>query len=94
MGSFDRNSLDRNCVFSVDRNFHNQLTEFFETFHLIKKFDQLPKKNLRILAVDRKFLKPKIPLLELSINCQKITCKFWQLTKTFKLIELVLMANF
>ncbi len=28
-GSFDRNSLDRNCVLSVDRNFHNQLTEFF-----------------------------------------------------------------
>jgi hypothetical protein len=31
-GSFDRNSVDQNCVLSVDRNFHNQLTEIFETF--------------------------------------------------------------
>ncbi len=54
-GLFDQNSLDRNCVISVDRNFHNQLTEFFETFQLIKKFDQLPKNNLQILAVDQKF---------------------------------------
>ena len=51
-GLFDQNSLDQNCVFSVDQKFHNQLIEFFETFQLIKKFDQLPKKNLRILAVD------------------------------------------
>jgi hypothetical protein len=28
-GSFDRNSLDQNCVLLVDRNFHNQLTKFF-----------------------------------------------------------------
>ena len=28
-GLFDRNSVDRNCVLSVDRNFHNQLTNFF-----------------------------------------------------------------
>ncbi len=46
-GSFDRNSLDRNCVLSVDQNFHNQLTEIFETFHLIEilnnEFDQTPK---------------------------------------------------
>jgi hypothetical protein len=35
-GSFDRNSVDRNYVLSVDRNFHNQLTEIFETFHLIE----------------------------------------------------------
>ena len=41
--------------FSVDRNFHNQLIEFFETIQLIEKFDQVPKNNLRILAVDRKF---------------------------------------
>jgi len=54
-GSFDRNSLDRNCVFSVDRKFHNQLIKFFETFQLIEKFDQVPKNNLRILAVDRKY---------------------------------------
>ena len=36
-GSFDRKSLDRNCHFSVDRNFHNQLTEIFDTFQLIKR---------------------------------------------------------
>jgi hypothetical protein len=34
---------------------------------IIRTFDLLPKKNVRILAVDRKFLKPKIPLLELLI---------------------------
>ena len=57
--SLDQNSVDRNCVLSVDRNFHNQLTEFFESFQLIKKFDQLPKKNWQILAVDQNFLKAK-----------------------------------
>jgi hypothetical protein len=35
---------------------------------IIKTFDQVPKKNGRILALDRNFKKPKIPLLELSIN--------------------------
>jgi hypothetical protein len=54
-GLFDRNSLDQNCHFSVDRNFHNQLTKIFDPFQLIEKFDQLPKKNGQILAVDRKF---------------------------------------
>jgi hypothetical protein len=33
-GSFDRKSLDRNCVLSVDQNFHIQLIKFFDTFHL------------------------------------------------------------
>ena len=54
-GSFDQNSLDQNCLFSVDRNFHNQLTKIFDAFQLIEKFDQLPKKNWRILAVDQNF---------------------------------------
>ncbi len=45
IGSFDRKSVDRNCVLSVDQNFHNQLTKFFDAFQLIEKFDQLPKKN-------------------------------------------------
>ncbi len=54
-GPFDQKSVDRNCVFSVDRNFHNQLTKILDAFQLIKKFDQLPKKNLRILAVDQNF---------------------------------------
>jgi hypothetical protein len=46
-GLFDQNSLDRNCHFSVDRNFHNQLTEIFDAFQLIEtfnnEFDQMPK---------------------------------------------------
>ncbi len=55
--SLDRISLDRNCHFSVDRNFTNHLIEFFDTFHLIEslnnEFDQTPKK----LSLDRKFYK-------------------------------------
>ena len=43
-GSFDRNSLDQNCVFSVDRKFHNQLTEFFETFQS-RKIQSTAKKE-------------------------------------------------
>ncbi len=54
-GSVDRISLDRNCHLSVDRKFHFHLIEFFETFHLIKTFnnafDQMPKK----LSVDQNF---------------------------------------
>ena len=46
-GLFDQKSLDRNCVFSVDRNFHNQLTEILDAFQLIEsfnnEFDQTPK---------------------------------------------------
>jgi hypothetical protein len=46
-GSFDRKSLDRNCVFSIDQNFHNQLTEILDAFQLIEsfnnEFDQTPK---------------------------------------------------
>jgi hypothetical protein len=54
-GPFDQKSVDQNCVFSVDRNFHNQLTKILDAFQLIEKSDQLPKKNLRILAVDQNF---------------------------------------
>ena len=60
-GPFDQKSVDRNCVFSVDQNFHNQLTEFFETFQLIKKFNQLSKSEGSFVP---------------SAKCQKITCKF------------------
>jgi hypothetical protein len=46
-GSFDRNSLDQNCVLSLDQNFDNQLTEFLDAFQLIKTFNndfgQTPK---------------------------------------------------
>ena len=51
--------------------------------HLIELFDQVPKAISSFLAVDRNFKKPKIPLLELSINCQKRTYGFWQLIETF-----------
>ncbi len=50
-GPFDRKSVDQNCVFSVDQNFHYQLTEILDGL-----VDQLTKKNGRILAVDRNFL--------------------------------------
>ena len=36
-GSFDQNSLDRNCVLSLDRNYVNHLTEF----HLTESVDQI-----------------------------------------------------
>ncbi len=46
-GLVDRNSLDQNCVLSLDRNYDNHLTEFFDTFHLIESFNnefgQVPK---------------------------------------------------
>jgi hypothetical protein len=38
---------------------------------LTELFDQLPKPISSFLAVDQNFKKPKIPLLEVSINCQK-----------------------
>ena len=41
------NSLDQNCVFSVDRKFHNQLTKFFETFQLIK--NSINCQNLQVI---------------------------------------------
>ena len=65
-GSFDQNSVDQNCVLSVDQNFVNHLTEF----HLTK-------------SVDQNFKKPKIPLLELSINCQKRTDGFLAVDRSF-----------
>ena len=50
---------------------------------LIKKFDQLPKKNWRILTVDQNFKKTKNDINKILINCQKRTGGFWQLIKTF-----------
>jgi hypothetical protein len=35
------------------------------------------------LAVDRKFKITQNDIIKISINCQKITCKFWKLIKTF-----------
>ena len=46
-GSVDQNSVDRNCVLSLDRNFENHLTEFLDGFQLIESFNndfgQTPK---------------------------------------------------
>ena len=84
--SLDRISVDRNCVLSLDQNYVYHLTEFCDTFHLIELFDQLIKKNWRILAVDQNFKKPKIPVLELLINCQKKVMDFGSWSKLFKLI--------
>ena len=64
-GSFDQKSVDQNCHFSVDRKFHNQLTKILDAFQLIEKFDQLPKNNLQILALDQKF---KMTLIKVLIN--------------------------
>ena len=36
-GSFDRNSLDRNCVLSLDQNYVNHLTKF----HLTESVDRI-----------------------------------------------------
>jgi len=54
-GPFDRKSVDQNCVFSVDQNFHNQLTKILDAFQLIKKFDQVKKSVSSFLAVDQNF---------------------------------------
>ena len=60
---------------SVDRNCvlsldRNYVNHLIE-FHLIE-------------SVDWNFKKPKIPLLELSINCQKRTYGFWHLIESLK----------
>jgi hypothetical protein len=39
------------------------------------------------LALDQKFLKPKIPLLELSINCQKRTDGFLAVDQKLKITQ-------
>jgi hypothetical protein len=49
----------------------------------------VPKSVGSFLAVDRNFLKAKIPLLELSINCQKRTYGFWQLIEFFDQVKTV-----
>ena len=60
-GSVDRNSVDQNCVLSLDRNFVNHLTKFLDGFQLIESFNndfgQVPKSISSFLAVDRIFFK-------------------------------------
>ena len=69
--SFDRISLDQNCLFSVDQKFHFQLIEFFETFQLIEKFDQVPKKNLQILETIHRYSLHLNGILYLSLKVIK-----------------------
>jgi hypothetical protein len=52
-GSFDQNSLDRNCVLSLDRNFDNQLTKFLDAFQLIETFNNDFGQTPKFKAFDR-----------------------------------------
>ena len=52
-GSFDRNSLDRNCVLSLDQNFENHLTEFLDGFQLIESFNNDFGQTSKFKAFDR-----------------------------------------
>ena len=70
-----KRSLDR---ISVDRNCVLSLDRNY-VYHLIEFH--------LIESVDRNFKKPKIPLLELSINCQKRTYGFWQLIEILKSLK-------
>jgi hypothetical protein len=56
---------------------------------IIKSFDQVPKKNGQILAVDQKFIKLKMTLLKISINCQKRTDRFFHLIEFFDQLKSV-----
>ncbi len=53
---------------------------------LIEKFDQLPKKNLWILAVDQNFNNVILSYFKLSIKCQNLQVIFGTWLKVFKLI--------
>ena len=59
------------------------LIKHLKISQLIELFDQLPKKNGRILAVDRNFKITKNDINKILINCQKRTDGFWQLIETF-----------
>ncbi len=54
----------------------------------MKTFNQLPKKNLRILALDRKFKITQNDIIKMLIKCQKRTYRFWQLIES--LIKLLI----
>ena len=51
----------------VRTNFGTRSKVFIMQNNAFKTFDLVPKFEVIILALDRKFLKPKIPLLELLI---------------------------
>ena len=52
-GSVDQNSVDRNCVLSLDRNFENHLTEFLDGFQLIESFNNDFGQTPKFKAFDR-----------------------------------------
>ena len=55
----------------------------------LKSFDQLPKFASYFLAVDQNFLKAKMTLIKLSINCQNPSVLFWQLIEFFDQLKSV-----
>ncbi len=82
--SLDQISLDIFSWSKVSLKFGIWLKLFFVSWSNFTWSFQLIKSFINVI----------LSYFKLSINCQKITCKFWQLIETFKLIELLLMANF
>ncbi len=82
-GLLGRISLDQKSLFSVDPKFHFQLIKFFETFHLIERFDQVPKFVGSFLALDQKFINVILSYFKLLINCQNLQVIFWHLIESF-----------
>ncbi len=54
-GSVDQNSVDRNCVLSLDQNFVNHLNEFLDSFQLIKSFNNDFGQTPKNWSVDQNF---------------------------------------
>ncbi len=69
--------IEFHLIFSVDRNFLKAQNT------IIRTFDQLPKFASYFLAVDQNFNNVILSYFKLSIKCQKITCKFFHLIKSF-----------
>ena len=85
--AFDRNF----CFLSVDRislDLFSWSKVLIMVFWLLKSFDQVPKFASYFFGTWSKVLiMPKIPLLELSIKCQKRTYRFWQLIEFFDQVK-------
>ncbi len=56
---------------------------------MIITFDQLPKNNLQILAVDQNFINVIFSYFKISINCQNPSVLFWQLIEFFDQLKSV-----
>ncbi len=48
----------------------------------LKTFDQVKKFASYFSALDRKFKITQNDIIKILVNCQKITCKFWQLIES------------